>query len=227
MRARPILFSAPMVRALIEGRKTQTRRVVSEKNLLGGPPEKWLLKQCPYGKPGDLLWVRETYALENTLEYHGEVEKPKDRPFKDCEEFWVIPHYRATEPDAMILEPDESTNDFIKTKWRPAIHMPLWASRLTLQIKNIRIERLQDISVKDVIEEGIRFKKVKDKIFYELFGWVDEIGEPVYACEYARETYRDIWESLHGKTSWKENPWVWVIEFDVHKVNVDEFLRAR
>ncbi len=236
MKARPILFSAPMVQALLTGRKTQTRRIVKPQPASGcyyamngagnaalhlienGTPEKYCVPvkanstshilYCPFGEVGDLLWVRETFCLEDTCEYHEYAVAPKDRPFLtwknyDNGEYFTIPHYRATEPEPHIV-PYGLDEDDDKTRWKPSIFMPRWSSRITLEITNIRVERLQDISDKDAIEEG-----------------VDRTNTSIPT--YASQRYMMLWNSINGKDSWGENPWVWVLEFKVHNCNVDDF----
>lgn len=159
MKERPILFSGPMVRAILDGRKTQTRRVVKPRQ---GMLDDWTGLPCPYGKPGDRLWVRETCYFEQP---HGEVI------------------YRADPGSEKALDPE-----FTGLRWRPSIHMPRWASRITLEIVNVRVERLQDIRVDDARAEGVTAK------------W------PVHG-------FRNLWQSINGFGSWDANPWVWVVEF--------------
>ncbi len=163
MKERPIMFTGPMVRAILDGRKTQTRRVIRPQPRWVGDPgipfrtedadPKGII-QCPYGKPGDQLWVRETWAPNE-----GDVLAGKA-------------FYRAD-------------NNTIVERWRPSIHMPRWASRITLEITKVRVERLQDISEEDAKAEGSAY----------------------------RTEFRDIWRSIYGDGSWAHNPWVWVIEF--------------
>ena len=160
MTERPILFSAPMVRAILDGNKTQTRRVVKLKpdymeTFLRLPNK---VACCPYGQPGGRLWVRET--------------------FEDCE---------SALHSCVLYRADGGTPG---TKWTPSIHMPRWASRITLEITGVRVERLQDISEEDAISEGTPFP---------CGGWVGG--------------YQKLWESIHGPGSWDLNPWVWVVEF--------------
>lgn len=216
MKECPILFSAPMVRALLEGRKTQTRRRVKlPKSLVGGdlarawpdkmfgvtpglhvpmPDESVQRLRNPWDWPEPCrLWVRETFCLENTGDYHGDHDVPSDgRPIQKYEDgdgdYWLIPHYRATEPEPHIV-PYRCDADDDKTRWTPSIFMPRWASRITLEITGVRVERLQDISEADALEEGVR-SQIK------------------YSAAFA-----DLWESINGPTSWDANPWVWVIEF--------------
>lgn len=193
---RPILFNADMVRALLDGRKTQTRRVVKPKrgwpiDFVGGvgmendptcwgfengDGEWWSLKgdercsqiPCPYGQPGDRLWVREAFAYglctESTLAYRA-THKPSD-----LEEGWYEP-----------------------IKWKPSIHMPRWASRITLEIVSVRVERLCSISNEDAISEGI--------------------GAPLDMRYAALDGFKPLWVSINGADSWDANPWVWVVEF--------------
>lgn len=239
MKARPILFSAPMVAALLEGRKTQTRRIINPQ-----PPKPSAIrscnysdstgyqppgsnkkgyelifdietgtikeiKHCPFGVAGDLLWVRETFCLESTYEYHHLARAPKDRPYKivnysDEGESFIIPHYRATEPEPNIVPYDLEDGLDDRTRWKPSIFMPRWASRLTLEITNIRAEELCWISEADAMEEGC----------------VAGLGG-------ARGEYEKLWNKIHGAGSSDENPWVWVIEFKVHECNIDHLIKLR
>ena len=200
---RPILFNAEMVRALLEGRKTQTRRVVKPQPDL----RNWIkvrrgkerfgnhicdsksLVMCPYGQAGDRLWVRETWAdLSNAGFSIGEKETPAA--------------YRAS----TCAEGDRIREDY-GIKWKPSIHMPRWASRINLEIKAIRVERLQDISEVDAIAEGI------------TDGGCTNCGEhEPCGCDAPMPDYIDafacLWHSIHGTESWHSNPWVWVIEFE-------------
>ena len=195
MKERPILFSAPMVRAILRGTKTQTRRVVKIPDWLYDeykPVTKHCIFNeviCPCGKPGDHLWVREAFdIIEGQSPTHPVIGVD----------------YRASHP-ATYPQPDDrhkAADDAINLyqwrmkdthgmrKWKPSIHMPRWASRITLEITGVRVERLNDISVHDAIAEGCA---------------TDE-RDPVV-------DYLYLWESIHGQGSWRANPWVWVIEF--------------
>ena len=222
---RPILFSGHMVQAILEGRKTQTRRAVSEKRgllayiqraLSFGAP---VLHRCPYGKPGDRLWVRESFCFEGSLEYSmHESQYPRDgRPTKPEEEFggeggshgWLVPWYRATDGEPNIVPEglEDSSDD--RTRWKPSIHMPRWASRITLEVTEVRVQRLQDISEEDAKAEGV--------------------AKP-YPCDHSRQScaeigclgpthkanFCDLWDSINGKrqgAAWADNPWVWVVSF--------------
>lgn len=192
MTERPILFSGPMVRALLDGTKTQTRRVCKPANehalsyVVGpfeergdltagrfGDEEGNLTFPCPYGRLGDSLWVRESVA-----------------------DIGARLTYRA--------DTDDGAHCKVK-RWTPSIHMPRWASRILLEITNVRVERLQDISEKDAVAEGIARTKAG---FWSLYGQRDVDG-----TFSPRASYRALWESINGAGSWDANPWVWVVEF--------------
>lgn len=240
MKAKPILFSGDMVRAILDGRKTQTRRTIKPQPMFvssiyqpfsdgewwGAAHNSGIRWQgkCPYGAAGDLLWVRETFIIESTHEYHGEHIMPDDgRPIKtilgdcDCSEFFNIPHYRATEPEPHIVPYDlEYANDD-RTRWRPSIFMPRWASRLTLEIIDIRVERLQDISEEDAIAEGISYTEDYD-------------GYHVEDCKYfhghdPRVSFLALWRDINGCQS--RAPWVWVVEFTPHLLNIDDYINNK
>ena len=214
---RPIIFSGPMVRAILDGRKMQTRRIVKPQPLSfngrkyivpDDSPKTWhdtndFIAHCKYGRAGDRLWVRETFCLENTYEYHSDDLAPRDRPFQRfhryCKdsggEYFIIPHYRATESFEFMGD-----DGFPAEKWQPSIHMPRCASRILLEITAVRVERLQDISDDDCILEGIEGLKIKL-----------ENTAPKYLTP--RNQFIKLWESINGFGSWHKNPWVWVIEF--------------
>lgn len=216
MKERPILFSGPMVRAILEGRKTQTRRVVKpqppvwlEKDLWYGrgtnvlPGHKSFFAttpsgrtanvdyqpKCPYGQPGDRLWVREAWskALHGCgVELLERWEPGKEGPFGVGAIYAATPH------------PGYSVG-----KWKPSIHMPRWASRITLEITGVRVERLQDISEADAQAEGVEgpaYPSVEG-------GWIRD-SNALWAGGYAA-----LWESINGPESWDANPWVFVVEF--------------
>lgn len=191
MTERPILFSGPMVRAILDGRKTQTRRVVKpqpEPGYIGhfgpgipfGRTEK-RDERCPYGYTGDWLLVREAFHP-----YHW------DRPRAA---------YRADGERQRVRTQIET---YEIGRWKPSIHMPRWASRILLEIVSVRVERLQEIGEADCWAEGI------DRM-PDTRGWRDR------ASEYPREAYADLWEQINGSGSWSANPWVWVVEFKVLK----------
>ena len=203
MKERPILFSAPMVRAILDGRKTQTRRVV--KNIpwlpdvnpnfsqarpfvnagrwrMAGSAEMTTDFYCPFGQPGDRLWVRETFG-------HFE----RNDQLKAGDEIF----YRA-DGESVDLEP-----------WRPSIHMPRWACRIELEITAVRVERLQDISEADALAEGA-FKAPASGRISDSYATM-AIAGIWYAT--ATKWFGNLWRQINGEESWDENPWVWVVEF--------------
>lgn len=191
MKERPILFSGEMIRALLAGTKTQTRRVVKLPN--GGyiPPSErkdpngWrqLLRECKYGQPGDRLWVREAFQI---------MHRGDD---------WDIPIYRA-----------DDIAGHINGGWRPSIHMPRAACRLVLEITDVRVERLQDISEADALAEGVKRSQraVSSSAAVPCF-WDYQRNQPDYRD--ARSSFSSLWESINGAGNWDANPWCWVIEF--------------
>ena len=201
MKERPILFIAAMVRAILAGTKTQTRRVVKRVSSdcigffddgdgewaqrfmdeRGSPYLKAWRDRCPYGQPGDRLWVRETF-------YHD----PEDR----------LMLYRADDD----FDGDQVDAGF---KWHPSIFMPRKLSRLTLEITGVRAEQLQDISEADAIAEGVG----PGGLSGGMFG-APGLGRSHYFAT-ARDAYCALWESINGAGSWDANPWVWVIELKV------------
>lgn len=217
MNARPILFSAPMVQALLEGRKTQTRRIMKPQPIQRD--NYWLSKDCfwtarkpyctvsdgfknpidncPYGQPGDLLWVREAFW------------RRKD----------AVAILSATcDLNAIRYAADNDASDLLESsEKKPSIHMPRWASRLTLEITGVRIERLQDITHEDVLAEGID-EKMAAEIFNKQRGAL--VGE---AYKYG---FWHLWESINGAGSWDTNPWIWALTFKVHRQNVDSLLHS-
>jgi hypothetical protein len=187
MKERPILFSGPMVRALLDGSKTQTRRIAKE--FAGRTDLDAILRRfphqngCPYGKPGDRLWVREAWSHDaRTLEECRAA-------YEDALAGGTFaggtygPYYRATETAPETL------------RWRPSIHMPRWASRILLEIVSVRVERLQDISEADAIAEGCK----------------NSLHLP--GGRFANENFAHLWWSINGDGAWEVNPWVWVVEF--------------
>lgn len=194
MKERPILFSAPMVRAILDGSKTQTRRVakgVAAVHSVTGEPLAKLDSagprvSCPYGQPGDRLWVRETWAYH--VQAIGSVTD-EDGP-------WV---YAADGSFALQSR--------LCDRWRPSIHMPRAASRITLEITGARVERLIDISEADAVAEGC----TKNHNGYFWGGPHAVSGLKQMAT--AKSAYKDLWESINGPDSWAANPWVWVVEF--------------
>lgn len=223
MTERPILFSAPMVRAILSGTKTQTRRVLkqatgpslsvdTDDDAPGVAELSWLwgdgpghdvhetIKRvpCPYGQPGDRLWVRETFA-----HIYRDNSKPEQRREDDVA-------YRADHP---------GLDEYAYGAWCPSIHMPRWASRLQLEITGVRVERLQAISEADALAEGIssvRSQSWDRQHFPEwrfLFDEAVQAGTKPPIGPSPADAFEKLWESINGPDSWAANPWVWVVEF--------------
>lgn len=206
MKQRPILFSGPMVRALLDGSKTQTRRVAKAKHLswiegsvLNFLDGKWNQRPLPYGKPGDQLWVRETWQGPLLEEY--EVDADADWQSANRIHQYQNPAHCAFAADGGSPPEFIDSDDNIQRRWRPSIHMPRWASRITLEITGVRVERLQNISEADALAEGVSDTgaKILDSVANEVTGPIAE--------------YSVLWESINGPGSWDLNPWVWVVEF--------------
>lgn len=217
MSDRPIIFSAPMIRALLDGRKSMTRRVLKPQPLadgyyegeialdaaeggagtrfsataVGGGAIRTEYRDLPYAV-GDRLWVREAYISGFNLD-------EDDRPVGDLR-LW----YRADGFSGRWLDTDTyEWRDY--PPWRSSIHMPRWASRLTLLVTAVKVERLQEISDGDCIAEG-----ACDALPMTALG-----GSP-------REAFADLWNSIHGPGAWAANPWVAAVSFEVHRCNIDQ-----
>lgn len=192
----PILFSTPMVQAILEGRKTQTRRLVKpqpktdpqtgdrliDKGPFGQEVQPWDEyiafhkgggSFCKYGKVGDVLWVRETWT-QNGLKYY---------------------RFKADYKKGEGLFTSESVPEKYRNKWKPGIHMPKEAARIFLEITNVRVERLHDIQKSDIYSEGAMSQQHIDQ------------GSNAFTV------WSNLWQSINGPESWEANPWVWVIEF--------------
>jgi hypothetical protein len=232
MKERPILFSGAMVRALLDGSKTQTRRIVKLQPVANHRGKfafdtftddeaiesywqnypLWGPVRCPFGKAGDRLWVRETFCLESNRMTDDDAGAPHNdgRPVKrfgddDC--YWSQPHYKASDPEPELWYEDM---DGPGCRWTPSIHMPRWASRIMLEVIDVRVERLQDISETDALAEGIRQHDQKN-------GWVNECtladGKRHFDAS-AYGMFQQVWADINGAESWDTNPWIWVIEFN-------------
>ncbi|MEL9552059.1 hypothetical protein J4X41_21125 [Escherichia coli] len=183
VKERGMIFNDEMVRAILGGNKTQTRRIVEEKFYGRAVAAELLAKHCPYGQPGDRIWVRETYRVHGkatdvaTLVYRASVRNS-----------WTEQTHRV---------PVEVCNKPVSEKWTPSIHMPRWASRILLEITDVRVERLRDMSEADAKAEGA------SPAMYKITP-----PEAVY-----RVGFGDIWRSIYEQDNWLSNPWVWVIEF--------------
>jgi hypothetical protein len=230
VKERPILFSAPMVRALLDDDKTQTRRIVK-------PQPAWQLDgfsgwahwikgglwrsgmptedRCPYGRAGDRLWVRETWTFINIDSERGEVcigynadgEALPNRP-------------SIVVPEEAFEEFHEKSFRYFKNRKRPSIFMPRWASRITLEISDVRVERPQDISIEDAEAEGLACV-TKDGTLFK-YGIPDMDGLPgtddhgwpwMHWRQSPVDAYEWLWQSIHGEGSWASNPWVWALTF--------------
>jgi hypothetical protein len=192
MKECPILFSAPMVRAILDGRKTQTRRVVKpQPDTMGERLSMRYLPywhvggfrtlasapnpiRCPYGVPGDRLWVRETWRPVGL-----------DTPLSECVDASDV-EFAATSDEAALAV----------LRWRPSIHMPRWASRILLEVVSVRVEPVQDISAEDVIAEGLPADMPMSRA-----DWIS--------------SFSGLWDAINAKRGypWTSNPWVWVVEF--------------
>ena len=198
MKERGMIFNGEMVRAILDGRKTQTRRIVKSDCMDIGEKDDgtlWPWREhdnggdywypCPFGEVGDRIWVRETFRLfDSSVECSCE-------DHCSCSCYHGKPLYRANGDDT-------------DCRWTPSIHMTRWASRITLEITSVRVERLNDISQEDAQAEGM-----------ELTGWRPTYSDPDSGGEVwtPYDNFAQLWESIYGEESWRANPWVWVIEF--------------
>jgi hypothetical protein len=201
MKSKPILFSTPMVQAILEGRKTQTRRIVKKQFLNGDEPRFSTRNSestgvCPFGKIGDVLWVKETSCFVLLEHAHILLEGASDKNrmmFKaSIHEDWM-----------------KFAKEKFNYKWIPSLFMPKDAARIWLKITNIRVERLNDISDEDAKNEGIKLSEHSSEnvdIWYRY----DDVSYTFLP----QTSFRTLWESINGKDSWNNNPWVWVIEFE-------------
>ena len=242
---RPILFSAPMVRALLASTKTQTRRIVKpqppadkqrsawyEPGIMGWaqeevPAQHWHRVRSPYGQPGDRLWVREAWGYfdpDCSGENQDDDEGPGMHDSPDLMEegnplrnFWRRRvAYRATwEEPKYGIGPDKPA------RWRPSIHMPRWASRITLEVTDVRVERLQDISEADAQAEGIERLPAPviggwsglNRFTLKGMGAGACAGLVSWNAPTATELYQRLWTEINGPESWDANPWVWAVSF--------------
>lgn len=220
----PILFSTPMVQAELEDRKNQTRRTtgldkINEEpgiyeyhgtlkdnplihvfaRIWKGTHVETIHIKCPYGQPGDLLWVREKFRFQEAFDYDGE-HYP--------EQYW---YYASVAEKWLDFDGDVDYRD--DYKWKPSIHMPKAAARIWLEITDIKVERVQSISEEDAKAEGIEK--------YGPFGKFKGSRHPgggmmqFRAYSKAARAFQDLWQDINGEESWNSNPWVWVIKFKV------------
>ena len=209
MKERGMIFNGEMVRAILDGRKTQTRRIIKdctvgrdqiskfiqiEKKFIGCYPEdvpELIRECCPYGVPGDRIWVREAFRV------HSRATDVATLVYKASERnSWTEQTRRV--PVAVCNKP--ATPE----KWTPSLHMPRWASRILLEITGVRVERLNAISQEDAQAEGM-----------ELTGWRPTYSDPDSGGEVwtPYDNFAQLWESIYGEENWNANPWVWVISF--------------
>jgi len=211
-RERPILFNGDMVRAILEGRKTMTRRVMKhqpgEVTAVGRPlffqdgdTGRRVSPKCPYGQPGDRLWVRETWMNLKGTGVSGSPD-PKFNPKQ------IPVAYRAE----CTAEGEDARID-MGLKWRPSIYMPRWASRINLEITGVRVERLQGISEEDAKAEGIEPVGGPASVSPWRNYRIGKDGEMSLHCSAPSRSFMTLWESINGPGSWDANPWVWVVEF--------------
>ena len=220
IKERPILFSAPMVRAILEGRKTVTRRAISHKltyrfdeprgpaDVAAGYPfvecdEGYFpaLDFCPYGKPGDRLWVRETWYCDQFEVQKGPYLQPADMHDLD----------QSREDGELVYAADGlAPYEQEQPTWKPSIHMPRWACRILLEVTGVRVERLQGISEEQALAEGI--------IPHVRGGWHWHPHDPSNVDDWHQFgfkspafAFQDLWIGTGG--DWDANPWVWVMEF--------------
>ncbi|ASL89065.1 hypothetical protein BVG97_16250 [Serratia marcescens] len=233
MKERPVIFNGEMVRAILDGRKTQTRRAISDRQLhlidvasqVGecyplesgidhSNSQSYYREHCPFGQVGDRLWVRETFAVLGNedgcpIDWNGNLIKGDE---KQAARIYKASCWQEPGNYGLWSIPDRETQ--YEGTWRPSIHMSRWASRIMLEITAVRVERLNDISVDDAKAEGVRALE-------NNFG-----NGPAY-CDYllpnlddtaewynrASDSFKSLWKSIYGEESWRANPWVWVIEF--------------
>lgn len=218
----PMLFQTEMVKAILEGRKKQTRRIVKTGKFLQSDFDLTVLKNnvhvtmkdgivfntkcgkpaksmqdkiisCPYGKEGDILWVRETFVK-------AMISEDGESPIKgESLKYWYAADNEWTKHE---WQHDNKDDPQSAPKWKPSIHMPKEACRLFLRIRNIKVERVQDISEEDATMEGAPFQN--NAISYD--------GEH-YKGSY-KNGFKTLWQSINGKESWERNPFVWCISFE-------------
>ncbi|MHC1998489.1 morphogenetic protein [Klebsiella pneumoniae] len=217
MKERGMIFNGEMVRAILDGRKTQTRRPVKfpvhDKNLgcelagneLAGELSAGNYLNSAFGKPGDRIWVREAYRLPASLDDVSPTGVGEMAVATGYRKPWAPTFYdfTGTFSDGWKgFETPPKVSD--AGKLRPSIHMPRWASRILLEITDVRVERLNAISQEDAQAEGM-----------ELTGWRPTYSDPDSGGEVMTpyDNFAELWSSIYGDESWKANPWVWVISF--------------
>lgn len=222
-----------MVKAILEGRKTQTRRTLKQQAIRIHPTEGWPGSstgevKCPYGKRGDVLWVRETWRViswdfedqeETIVQYadgtkrkvclHEDSEKNSDFLLKLLDKMQTKCEPTINEEQEHISWSAEQVDKFMP--WKPSIHMPKAAARIWLEITNVRVERLQDITDSDSMAEGIC--EYNDGTFKNYFTQRGLRTKDGVECLLPKGSFSSLWTAINGLNSWDTNPWVWVIEF--------------
>ena len=229
----PILFSAPMVRAILEGRKTMTRRVAkpqpkmvtgSGKRVyesadfkkswedISGTGEGSGYSDCPYGKPGNRLVVKETfYAYGRWIKQFSATKNRDEWFFQDMTTLEGKAYKYADSPPENVEQ--KRVENAVGWHKRPSLFMPYYASRITLEITGARVERLQDISEADAIVEGVKsFRPVPGDGDPETL-FANYMNKGRFSYRKAYFSFMTLWQSINGPESWNENPFVWVIEF--------------
>lgn len=240
MKERPILFSAPMVRAILDGRKTQTRRVVkgyepgftlgveavpADLSAMRNDPRFHFINKCPYGQVGDQLWVRETWRVGEDVgedwfqgaadgDLHVIYDADRQRDYLNFPVGYQWPrNAKETHNSSGTLE------HWISYGPIPSIFMPRWASRIQLEITGIRVERLKEINMLDAIAEGVDWKTCPSggQTAQSMLAQraAQKLGMSAHYAEVIDYIggYKKLWESINGAGSWDANPWVWVVEF--------------
>ncbi|HBY7210823.1 TPA: hypothetical protein MI602_21195 [Klebsiella pneumoniae] len=226
MKERGMIFNGEMVRALLDGRKTQTRRPVKfpvhDKNLgcelagneLAGELSAGNYLNSAFGKPGDRIWVRETFQGPlfdyDLMDSYCKDATPFEKP-----EFCV---YKA---DGVPAPEFYDADDELHCCWRPSIHMPRWACRILLEITDVRVERLNAISEEDAQREGVHTEVWDQTVVARKYAardeffqfWSEDMPHYVEMNQLYQFSFRSLWESIYGAENWLANPWVWVIEF--------------
>ncbi len=238
MKERGMIFNAEMVRAILDGRKTQTRRIVKgtdgavklckewdingeeifvvlgEKDHTGMNPVLGAIS-CPFGAVGDRIWVRETWGVvSHELDEDGRIQPwTPDRPATVIHEMPFGNGYYSGHAiyaaDGDFTWGDDDGYEDGRSCWKPSIHMPRAASRILLEITDVRVERLNAISEEDAEAEGIDMEALYDsQDCYDCIANHNMTGRPMVTG-----AFKYLWESIYGEEGWKSNPWVWVIEF--------------
>lgn len=234
MKERPILFSGEMVRAILDGRKTQTRRVVKTQPEQQSTGWAWRHRQldaghchtdldamvrlmeplCPHGQPGDRLWVREAHLLDPP---HDGTWGYYDYTDGAIENISAIPK-RFRNPKHVLYRASDDKPETLR--WRPSIHMPRWASRIALEVTGVRVERLHDISEEDAKAEGVSPTVFDEFDIAELVTNEPESVDAELLKQLgpgqitAKTNFAMLWDEINGKKHpWASNPWVWVVSF--------------